>query len=220
MERSLAQMQELIDQFRDQKTLGAAKLEYTFAVGYPMSWGIKLELARNYETVGINMSAYELVKSVGLDEHAVKYLFLAGRQTQAIELADELMKEEDGIKNFNIMCLLGEMKRDHTWFQKAWDESDGKCAKAMRNLGRYYFFENLFEKSAECYELSLELNKLYPESWFTMGCSYMKFGNYKRAIYAFANAVSIDERQQTAWANLANCYMAEKRHFEAVSCCE
>ena len=99
MERSLAQMQELIDQFRDQKTLGAAKLEYTFAVGYPMSWGIKLELARNYETVGINMSAYELVKSVGLDEHAVKYLFLAGRQTQAIELADELMKEQKEITN-------------------------------------------------------------------------------------------------------------------------
>lgn len=76
------------------------------------------------------------------------------------------------------MCLLGEMKRDHTWFQRAWDESDGKCAKAMRNLGRYYFFEGKFEESAECYEKSLRLNKLYPESWFTMGCSYMKYGNY------------------------------------------
>lgn len=175
--------------------MGSAKLEYTFAVGYPMSWGIKLELAKNYETVGINMSAYELVKSVGLDEQAVKYLFMAGRQTQAIELADEMVKSDDGIKNFNIMCLLGEMKKDETWFQKAWDESDGKCAKAMRNLGRYYFFENLFEKSAECYEKSLALNKLYPESWFTMGCSYMKYGNYKKAIYSFANAVSIDARQ-------------------------
>lgn len=61
--------------------MGAVKLEYTFAVGYPMCWGTKLELAKNYETVGINMSAYELVKSVGLDEDAVRYLFLAGRQT-------------------------------------------------------------------------------------------------------------------------------------------
>jgi tetratricopeptide (TPR) repeat protein len=130
------------------------------------------------------------------------------------------MNEEDGVKNFNIMCLLGEMKRDQTWFQRAWDESNGKCAKAMRNLGRYYFHENLFEKSAECYESSLALNKLYPESWFTMGCAYMKYGNYKRAIYSLGTAVSLDDRQQTAWANLANCYMAEKRHFEAVSCCE
>jgi tetratricopeptide (TPR) repeat protein len=220
MERSLAQMQELIDKFRDHETLTAVKLEYTFATRYPMSWGIKLELAKNYETVGIHMSAYELVKSAGLDEDAVKYLALAGRQTQAIELAEEMNKNEDGVKNFNIMCLLGEMKRDHIWFQRAWDESNGKCAKAMRNLGRYYFFENMFEKSAECYEKSLALNKLYPASWFTMGCAYMKYGNYKRAIYSFANAVSIDERQQTAWANLANCYMAEKRFFEAVTCCE
>ena len=44
--------------------------------------------------------------------------------------------------------------------------------------------------------------------------------NYKKGIYAFANVVSIDERQSTAWANLSNCYTAEKRHFEAVTCCE
>ena len=115
-ERSLSQMQELIDQFRDQKTLGSTKLEYTFATGYPMSWGVKLELAKNYETIGICMSAYELVKSVGLDEDAVKYLFMAGRETQAIELAEQLFKEDEDNKNFNIMCLLGEMKHDHTWF--------------------------------------------------------------------------------------------------------
>lgn len=81
-------MDELIVQFRDQKTLMATKIEYSFAVGYPMSWGVKLELAKNYETIGINMSAYELVKSVGLDEDAVRYLFMAGRETQAIELAE------------------------------------------------------------------------------------------------------------------------------------
>jgi tetratricopeptide (TPR) repeat protein len=172
-------MQELIDQFRDQKTLTSTKLEYTFATGYPNSWGVKLELAKNYETIGICMSAFELVKSVGLDEDAVKYLFMAGRETQAIELAEKLFKEDEENKNFNIMCLLGEMKRDHTWFQKAWDESGHTCAKAMRNLGKYYWYENQFEKSAECYEESLKLNKLYPASWFSMGCSYMKCENYK-----------------------------------------
>lgn len=46
-----------------------------------MSWGVKLELARNYQKVGVFMSAYELVRTVAMDEEAVKCLFLAGRQT-------------------------------------------------------------------------------------------------------------------------------------------
>ena len=50
------------------------------------------------------------------------------------------------------MCLVGEMKRDYTWFEKAWAHSGHKCSKAMRMLGRYYFFENKFEKSIECYD--------------------------------------------------------------------
>jgi hypothetical protein len=35
-------------------------------------------------------------------------------------MADEYMKN-NSIQNYNLMCLVGEMKRDHTWFQKAWD---------------------------------------------------------------------------------------------------
>jgi hypothetical protein len=37
------------------------------------------------------MSAYELVKSISMDEEAVKCLFMAGRETEAIKLADEMM---------------------------------------------------------------------------------------------------------------------------------
>lgn len=62
------------------------------------------------------MSAYELVKSIAMDEEAVKCLFMAGRQTEAIKLADEMMTSGSGVKNYNLMCLLGEMKKDHTWF--------------------------------------------------------------------------------------------------------
>ena len=117
------------------------------------------------------MSAYELLRSVKMDEEAVKCLYLGGRQTQAIALADELMKTSKGLHNFNLMCLIGEIKRDHTMWIRAWDESNGRCAKAMRSLGRYYFFENMLPESEECFQKSLILNKLYPDSWFTMGCA-------------------------------------------------
>ena len=44
-----------------------------------MSWGVKKELADLYKKIGIFMSAYELLKSVGLLEDAIKCLFMAGR---------------------------------------------------------------------------------------------------------------------------------------------
>jgi len=37
MERSLAQLQALIDQFREQETPAIEKLDFTFATNYPMS---------------------------------------------------------------------------------------------------------------------------------------------------------------------------------------
>ena len=56
-----------------------------------MSWGVKVELAKNYSKLGIHMSAYELLKTVGMYEEACKSLYLGGRESKAIELADELM---------------------------------------------------------------------------------------------------------------------------------
>jgi hypothetical protein len=44
-----------------------------------MSWGVKKELANNYQKVGVFMSAHELLKSVGIWDDCIKCLFMAGR---------------------------------------------------------------------------------------------------------------------------------------------
>mmetsp|Transcript_32157 Transcript_32157/g.49179 ORF Transcript_32157/g.49179 Transcript_32157/m.49179 type:complete len:251 (-) Transcript_32157:526-1278(-) len=220
MERSLSQTQALIDQFREQQTKTLDKMDLVFSTFYPMSWGVKQELAENYQKIGIFMSAYELLKSIGVFDQAVKCLFMAGRQQQAVEMAEDLMKSEFKFKKYDLMCLMGEMKRDHTWFERAWEESNHRCSKAMRSLGQYYFYEQKFDKSVECFQKQLALNKLFPESWFTMGCAYMRMEDTKNAIFAFGKVVSIDDRKVEAWANMGNCYIANKKYFEAVTCCE
>lgn len=48
MERSMNQIQQLIDQFRDQETETSLKMNYLFATAYPMSWGVKVELSNAY----------------------------------------------------------------------------------------------------------------------------------------------------------------------------
>jgi len=179
-EKCMKQLQALIDQFRDQDVTTLEKIDYAFCTQYPMSWGIKKELADLYKKIGIFMSAHELLESVGLHEESIKCLFMAGRQAPAIKMAEELAAKP-GFRNYNIFCLMGEMKCDHTFYQRAWDESDGKCSRAARSLGRYYFFVPDYAKSIEFFEKGLKINKLYPDTWFTLGCAYMKSEDYKGA---------------------------------------
>jgi tetratricopeptide (TPR) repeat protein len=64
----------------------------------------------------------------------------------------------------------------------------------MRNLGKYYFYEKEYKTSIECFEKALGVNKLYPDTWFTLGCAYMRLEDYKGASFAFGSCLSIDDR--------------------------
>ena len=108
-------------------------------------------------------------------------------------MADEFMAKSK-VKNYNLMCLVGDMKRDHTWYERAWEESGHKCAKAMRYLARFKFNETKYAEAIECYEKALAVNRLYPDAWFTLGCAYMRLSDFKNATYAFSSVVSIDDR--------------------------
>ena len=48
------------------------------------------------------------------------------------------------INQANILCLIGDMKRDESWYEKAWEVSGEKCARAMRSLGRVLFHKGEF----------------------------------------------------------------------------
>lgn len=128
--------------------------------------------------------------------------------------------ENGTCQSFNLMCLIGEMKKDHTWFERAWNESNHRSSRAARSLGKYYFYEAEYQKSIQYYDKSLALNKLQHEVWFTKGCAHMRISDWKGGAYSFGNVITINDRDVQSWANLANCYRAQNRFFDAVNCCE
>jgi len=93
------------------------------------------------------MSAYELLIDVELNEEAVKCLAISGRQTDAIKSAQEVIEKleksnrRDTLQYANMLCILGDVKRDVAMDQKAWDVSHQKCARAMRSLARDHFYK-------------------------------------------------------------------------------
>ena len=116
--------------------------------------------------------------------------------------------------------MLGDIKRDHTIYEKAWSHSNQRCSRAMRSLARHYFFKNQFEEAIACYHKAFAINKLYPKEWFTCGCAHMKLEQWDKAIFSFGTSISIDSHDTEAWGNIANCYHAQGKMTEALACTE
>jgi tetratricopeptide (TPR) repeat protein len=123
------------------------------------------------------MSAYELLKQIDLDEEAISCLFMAGRETQATNLANKIL-EKDGAQKPGILCLMGDIKRDPSYYEKAWEVSGKRYARAKRSMARIKFHRGLFQESADDFKEALEISKLFPEAWFTQGCAYMRIENF------------------------------------------
>lgn len=69
------------------------------------------------------MSAYELLKEVELYEDCILSMFLAGRSTLATDLANERLTKSS-IAQPGILCLLGDIKKDVSYYQQAWEVSN------------------------------------------------------------------------------------------------
>jgi hypothetical protein len=74
---------------------------------------------------------------------------MGGRETQAEELATKCMEDTESLASgklstANILCLLGDIKQDGSFYERAWEVSEKKCARAMRSLARIHFYKNDF----------------------------------------------------------------------------
>jgi hypothetical protein len=62
-------------------------MKFYFELCFPFKWELHQELGEIYKSIGSFVSAYELLNEVELTEEAIKCLFMAGRETQALKLA-------------------------------------------------------------------------------------------------------------------------------------
>lgn len=115
---------------------------------------------------------------------------------------------------------MGDIKKDPSYYEKAWEVSNKKFARAMRSLARQHYFRGEFKQSIDCYEQALAINRLYADSWFTLGCAYMRTEEWKSAVYSFGVSVSIDDQNAEGWANISTCYMRQEQFKEAIVCLE
>src|SRR5690606_14480917 len=96
---------------------------------------------------------------------------------------------------------------DPALYEKAWEISGRRYARAKRSLGRYYLSRNDHASAAEADRASLSISAINEPAWFSLGCCYLELENYDDAVEACGRCVGLADDNAEAWANLATALL-------------
>ncbi|KAJ3124310.1 hypothetical protein HK098_001222 [Nowakowskiella sp. JEL0407] len=216
VERSVLQLQALVDQFKATDSTVAPvseRMQHIFSILLPPIWDLERELGNRLVSLGVVRSALDIFLRLEMWEDAISCYQLLQQSKEAEELVVRLLKETP--KEPKLTCILGDIRKDPALYEKAWEDSGYRNARAMRSLGAHYFKQNDFAKSVECYSKALKINPLFENSWFVMGCAAMRIDDFETAEIAFSRVINIDSENGEAWTNLASVQIRLKRKREA-----
>ncbi|KAF2639501.1 TPR-like protein [Massarina eburnea CBS 473.64] len=201
------------------------RLHYVFSLCSPSRWDLESELASRWVSVGGLRSALEIYERLELWAEAAlcwaatdkeekakriirRQLFHAtSGDDAAVDLEEEKWegapRDPPPAEAPRLYCILGDIDKDLTMYEKAWEVSGNRYARAQRSLGQNYFFAHEYEKAAKSYELSLKLNPLNQPARFALGCAYLELQRFKDAVEAFSRCVQLDDQDAESWSNLA-----------------
>ncbi|PWY98156.1 TPR-like protein [Testicularia cyperi] len=92
VERSVLQLQALIDQMPTNDSSVQERLKFFHALDLPPKWECQAELARRYASIGVTRSALEIFQRLEMYEDVVQCLGMLGRQEEGIEVVRELLE--------------------------------------------------------------------------------------------------------------------------------
>ncbi|KAF1912978.1 hypothetical protein BDU57DRAFT_521601 [Ampelomyces quisqualis] len=201
------------------------RLRYIFPLSSPSRWELEAELAARWVHIGGLRSALEIYERLEMWAEAALCWAATDKEDKARRVMRQQLfhatngNDEDADPDSEtwkgaardpppaeaprFYCILGDIDRDLAMYEKAWEVSGNRYARAQRSLGQHYIAARNYEKAAEAYTLSLKVNSLYQPAWFALGCAHLELQHFKLAVEAFSRCVQIDERDAESWSNLA-----------------
>ena len=204
------------------------RLRYIFQLASPTRWDLESELAQRWIELGGLRSALEIYERLEMWAEAALCWAATEREDKARKVVRrQLFHKTDGgpdrpeeevtddetwsgpardpppLDAARLYCILGDIDQSPDMYEKAWEVSSQRYARAQRSLGRYYFAAREFVKAAEAYSKSLKANQLNHTSWFALGCALLELAQFEKAVEAFSRYVQLDENDAEAWSNLA-----------------
>ncbi|TKA68177.1 hypothetical protein B0A55_07349 [Friedmanniomyces simplex] len=206
----------------------AQRLRYIFQLATPTRWDLEAELAARWVQLGGLRSALEIYERLEMWAEAALCWAATEREDQAKRVVRRQLfhvthggPEKSGFEVNDdetwqgrerspppvdaprLYCILGDIDQSVAMYEKAWDVSNKRYARAQRSLGRYYLSKSDFVQAAGAYSKSLRVNQLNNSSWFALGCALLELAQFEKAVEAFSRCVQLDDSDAEAWSNLA-----------------
>lgn len=201
------------------------RLRYIFQIAAPTRWELEGELAQRWVTLGGLRSALDIYIRLEMWAEAAlcyaatekeetakrmvrRQLFHATGNGDEADAGDEETwegpeRQPAPADAARLYCILGDLDQDVSMYEKAWEVSGQRYARAQRSLGRIYIGQRDMVKAADAYAKSLRANQLNHTSWFSMGCCLLELAEFEKAAEAFSRTVQLEETDAEAWSNLA-----------------
>lgn len=106
-----------------------------------------------------------------------------------------------------LFCILGDMENEPKYYERAWETSKHRFARAQKSLGEYYLQQKDLPNAKAAYEKAISVNRISSEMWSRLGDISLRMGDFSDAADAFGRAIASADSisggdDARTWSNL------------------
>ncbi|RKU42372.1 hypothetical protein DL546_002169 [Coniochaeta pulveracea] len=108
-----------------------------------------------------------------------------------------------------LFCILGDIENDPKHYERAWDISKQRYARAQKSLGEWYLQHKEWNDAREAYRKAVAVNRMNPELWNRFGDINLRLGDFAEAAEAYRRAIASADNisggeEARTWSNLGS----------------